>query len=70
MSEKEQTHENEIEESGVSRRGFLGAATAVGAATVAVPMTAAMFSEQAKAKSKEKSNVESALLYVVFGPKR
>ncbi len=53
MSEKEQTHENEIEESGVSRRGFLGAATAVGAATVAVPMTAAMFSEQAKAKSKE-----------------
>ncbi len=61
MSDNEEKYENESEESGVSRRGFLGAATAAGAAGVAIPtMTAAMFSEAAHAKSKEQGSAHVA----------
>ena len=62
MSEKDNNNENDVTEgSGVSRRGFLGAATAAGAAGVALPvMTAAMFSEAANAKSKEISSAHVA----------
>ena len=54
MSENENKHENAVKEEGVSRRGFLGTAAAAGAAGVAVPMTAAMFSEMARASTNEK----------------
>ncbi len=58
MSENDNNNQNEVtEESGVSRRGFIGAATAAGAAGVALPvMTAAMFSEAANAKTQEMMN--------------
>lgn len=55
MSENDKNNENLVEKSGVSRRGFLGAATAAGAVGAALPvMTAAMFSEMANAKTQEK----------------